>query len=133
MLAAAELLERRGGKKTTAHLCRSRVDKCVKRSVAKGAGLRVALVAVDGNEKVRGFLYAQESNFFDLCPNIRAVEVLFLVGSHGAAVPLLTRLRSMTNQRILVQSWALLKHRPRAFRRLLRSLGPEPVAVTYQL
>ena len=85
-------------------------------------------MATEG-ENIRGFLYAEERQLFDLCPNVRVVEVPFLVGSHGAAVPLLTRLREMTKLRIWVQNMA----RQRAFARLLRPLDPEQVAVVYQV
>ena len=79
--------------------------------------------------KYTDFLYAEERQLFDLCPNVRVVEVPFLVGSHGAALPLLTRLRAMTKLRIWVQNM----QRQRAFARLLRPLAPEQVAVVYQV
>lgn len=131
VLEAADLLFRRAKGKSTEHLCRSRVDQCVKRSKARGKGLRVALAAVDG-DVFRGFLYAEERQMFDICPNIRIVEVPFLVGSHGAGLALLTRLRTMTHARIHVLSTSIL-HRPAALRRLLKPLSPEPVAVVYEV
>ena len=131
VLEIADLVHRVARGKTTAHLCRSRVDQCVKRSKSRGQGLRVALVATEG-DTIRGFLYAEERNLFDLCPNVRVIEVPFLVGSHGAAVPLLTRLRDMTKLRIHVLSLGLIR-RPQVFRRLLRPLDPQAVAVVYQV
>ena len=128
VLAIADLIFRLAKGKTTEHLCRSRVDQCVKRSRMNGPGLRVALVATEG-EKIHGFLYAEERQLFDICPNVRVVEVPFLVGSHGSALPLLTRLREMTKLRIWVQNMS----RQRAFTRLLRPLAPEQVAVVYQV
>ena len=128
VLAVADLIYGLANGKTTEHLCRSRVDQCVKRSRSNGPGLRVALVVTEG-EKIRGFLYAEERQLFDLCPNVRVVEVPFLVGSHGAAVPLLTRLREMTKLRIWIQNM----QRQRAFARLLRPLSPESVAMVYQV
>ena len=128
VLAIADLIYALAKGKTTAHLCRSRVDQCVKRSLWHGQGLRAALVASEG-DKILGFLYAEERQLFDLCPNVRVVEVPFLVGSHGAALPLLTRLREMTKLRIWVQNM----QRQRAFARLLRPLDPEQVAVVYQV
>ena len=128
VLEIADLIYLVAQGKTTEHLCRSRVDQCVKRSRGQGQGLRAALVATEG-EKIHGFLYAEERQLFDLCPNVRVVEVPFLVGSHGAAVPLLTRLREMTKLRIWVQNI----QRQRAFARLLRPLDPEQVAVVYQV
>ena len=131
VLAVAEIINRKARGKTTEHVCRSRVDQCVKRARGHRPGLRAALVAVEG-DKIRGFLYAEERNLLDICPNVRVVEIPFLVGSHGSAVPLLKRLREMTHLRIHVLSLGLL-HRPRAFRRLLHSLEPEAVAVVYQV
>ena len=128
VLEVSSLLHQAARGKTTEHLCRSRVDQCVKRSTARGQGLRVALVAVEG-DTIRGFLYAEERHLFDLCPNVRVVEVPFLVGGGGVAVPLLTRLREMTKLRIWVQNMT----RQRAFARLLRPLDPEQVAVVYQV
>ena len=128
VLAISDLLHGLGKGKTTEHLCRSRADQCVKRSRGHGPGLRAALVAADG-AKIQGFLYAEERQLFDLCPNVRVVEVPFLVGCHGVAMPLLTRLREMTKLRIWVQTM----QRQRAFARLLRPLGPEQVAVVYQV
>ena len=83
-------------------------------------------------DRILGYLYAEERHLFDLIPNIRVVEVTFLVGGHGAAVPLLRWLRGKTRLRIFVPSFGLL-HRPTAFQRLLRPLEPEPVAVVYQI
>ena len=128
VLAIADLIYGLAKGKTTEHLCRSRADQCVKRSRGHGPGLRAALVATDG-EEIHGFLYAEERQLFDLFPNVRVVEVPFLVGSHGAAVPLLTRLREMTKLRIWVQNM----QRQRSFARLLRPLDPEQVAVVYQV
>ena len=133
VLAVAELINRKARGKTTERICRSRVDQCVKRARwRQQPGLRAALVAVEQDDTIRGFLYAEERNLFDLCPNMRVVEVSFLVGGHGAAVPLLKKLREMTRKRIHVLSLGLL-HRPLVFRRLLRSLEPEAVAVVYQV
>ena len=131
VLEIAALLHRRARGKTTEHLCRSRVDQCIRRSMQRRQGFRAALVAV-GGDTIRGFLYAEERNLFDLLPRMRVVEVAFLVGSHGAARPLLTRLRAMTKLRIHVQAVGLLV-RPRAFSRLLRSLDPQAVAVVYEV
>ena len=128
VLAIADLLHVMVNGKTTEHLCRSRVDQCVKRSRGHGPGLRAALVAAE-SDKIHGFLYAEERQLFDLCPNVRVVEVPFLVGGGGVAVPLLTRLREMTKLRIWVQNMT----RQRAFARLLRPLDPEQVAVVYQV
>ena len=128
VLEIADLLYRMAHGKTTEHLCRSRVDQCVKRSRGNGPGLRSALVATDA-DTIHGFLYAEERQLFDLYPNVRVVEVPFLVGSHGSALPLLTRLREMTKLRIWVQNMT----RQRAFARLLRPLDPEQVAVVYQV
>ena len=131
VIEVADLIHGMARGKTTAHLCRSRVDQCVKRSRMRSPGLRVALVATTG-EKIHGFLYAEERQLFDLCPNVRVVEVPFLVGRRGAAVPMLTRLREQTKLRIWVQSLAML-HNPQSFERLLRPLDPEQVAVVYQV
>ena len=131
VLEVSALLHQAASGKTTAHLCRSRVDQCVKRSQVRGQGFRSTLVATEG-DTMRGFLYAEERHLFDLCPNVRVIEVPFLVGSHGAAVPLLTRLREMTKLRIHVFSLGLIR-RPQVFQRLLRSLDPQAVAVVYQV
>ena len=134
VINAADVLFRKARGKTTARICRSRVDQCIRRARARGQGFRAALVAVDGGDAstVRGFLYAEERQLFDLCPNVRVVEVPFLAGSHGAAVPMLKRLREMTKARIMIQSWAMVA-RPAALRRLLRPLSPQQVAVVYQV
>ena len=105
VLAIADLIYGLAKGKTTTHLCRSRVDQCVKRSLRHGPGLSAALVATEG-DKIHGFLYAEERQLFDLFPNVRVVEVPFLVGGGGVAVPLLTRLREMTKLRIWVQNYA---------------------------
>ena len=131
LLDVAALLHRAARGKTTERICRSRVDQCVKRFKARRAGLRAALVAAEG-DTIRGFLYAEERNLFDLCPNVRVVEVQFLVGSHGAALPLLRELRRMTRLRIHVLSFGMIR-RPEAFRRLLRPLGPQAIGVIYQV
>ena len=115
--------------KVTGHTVRSRVHACILRSVQRSKQFRAALVAVRGDDIV-GFVYAEEANLFSLCHNIRVVEVHFLIGS--GAVPLMKRLRAMTKLRIHVCSWALMG-RPAVFRRLLRALAPEPVAVVYQV
>ena len=128
VLAIADLIEDLAKGKTTAHLCRSRVDQCVKRSHWNVPGFCAALVATE-REKIHGFLYAEERQLYDLCPNVRVVEVPFLVGSHGSALPLLRHLRAMTKLRIWVQNM----QRQRAFARLLRPLDPEQVAVVYQV
>ena len=131
VLEIADLLHRRAGSKTTAHLCRSRVDQAVKRARGRRQGFCAALVAVDG-DKIRGFLFAQERFEFDLYPNQRVAEVLYLVGGHRSALPLLRRLRAMTKLRIHVEAVGALA-RPRAMARLLRPLSPQPVSIVYQV
>lgn len=132
VLKIADLMCDKAKGRTELHLCRSRADQLVKRSKATRArGFRAALVAID-DTIVRGFLYAEERHLFDLFPHTRVVEVPFLVGGHGAALPLLTRLREMTKLRILVQSTRLV-NRPQAFERLLRPLHPQKIAVTFQV
>ena len=129
VMAIADLITARAKDKTTGRIARSRVHACVLRSIKRSKQFRAALVAVKGDTIV-GFAYAEERNLFDLCHNIRVVEVHFLIGT--GAVALLTRLRAMTKLRIHVACWALLS-RPKVFRRLLRSLDPEPVGVIYQV
>ena len=131
VLPIADIIYRRSRGKSTEHLCRSRVDQCIKRSRGRAQGFRRALVAEDGGG-IRGFLFAEERNMFDLCPNVRAVEVPFLVGSTGAAVPLMRELRGLTKLPILVISWGMLT-RPLAVKRLLRPLRAQAVGVIYQL
>ena len=131
VLEIADLLYQRSKGKTTEHLCRSRVQQAVKRARVSRKIFCRALVA-DADGKIRGFLYAEERNLFDLCPDIRVVEVPFLVSRHGAAIKMLRHLRSSTSKRILVQGVAFLG-RQRAFARLLRPLDPETFAVVYQV
>ena len=129
VMAIADLVTERAKGKVTDHTARSRVQACVLRSIQRSKQFRAALVAVHG-DRVVGFVYAEEANLFDLCHNIRVAEVRFLVGA--GAVYLMKRLRAMTKLRIHVCVWALLG-RPAVFRRLLRSLAPEPVAIIYQV
>ena len=129
VMAIADLFTDRAKGKMTGHTVRSRVHACILRSIKQSKQFRAALVAVRGGSVV-GFVYAEEANLFNLCHNIRVVEVHFLVGS--GAVQLMKRLRARTKLRIHVCGWALL-NRPAAFRRLLRALAPEPVGVVYQV
>ena len=129
VMAIAELITARAKEKTTGRIARSRVHQCVLRSIQKSQQFRAALVAVRG-DKIVGFAYAEERNLFDLCHNMRVVEVHFLIGT--GAVALLKRLRGMTKLRINIACWALLA-RPKVFRRLIRALDPEPVGVIYQV
>ena len=131
VLPLAEMLHRRSKSKTSSHLCRSRIDQFIKRARVPKKHFVRALVAHDG-DTLRGFLYAEERQLFDLCPDIRVVEVAFLFGGHGAAVPLLQNLRKQTVKRILIEANAWLG-RPGALKRLIHRLGPREFAVIYEL
>lgn len=131
-LEIAELLFRKAKGKTTEHLCRSRVHQAIKRSLTVRTHLCKALVATEEGHGIRGFLYCEERLLFDLLPNMRVIEVPFLVGSHGAGVALLKRLRSLTVKRILVEHVAWYGSTD-AFRRLLSELRPRRFATTFEL
>ena len=132
ILRVSELLEQKTRGKSNPHICRSRIDQCVKRSkLSKGIFCKALLAEEKG--KVIGFLYAEERNAFDLIPKMRFIEVHFLIGGNGAAVPLLKNLRELTNQRILIQNWGMISGRMKPFKRLIGALDPQQVAVTYQI
>ena len=79
----------------------------------------------------RGFLYAQERNAFDLCPDILWVEVCFLVGEN-CILDLLRRLRMETKKRILVPAWAHFG-KLKAFDRLLHPMHPRVIGQWHEV
>ena len=131
VLEIAELLCARAGSKTDPHICRSRVTQMVSRSKKMKKVFSRALVAEKGSQIV-GFLYAEERAAFDLVPKTAFIELSYLFGGKGCALPLLRRLRAETRKRILVQSWAILSNM-RSMERLLRPLRPQVVGRIYQL
>ena len=131
LLEAAELMHSKTGDKSTLHLCRSRVDQCIRMSKRAKGFFCKSLVAVNG-DRMDGFLFAEERNAFDLTPDIRWIEVRFLIGRNGVGIHLLKALRAMTKKRILIANWGML-HKKDVFRRMLRPLDGEEVAAIFQI
>ena len=130
VIEVADLVLSHCNEKSTAHVCRSRVYECVKKSIRTGLHSFALVAHKDG--KLVGFCYAEERPAFGLWVNVEMMEVHFLVGGSGSGLPLLRHLRANTKKRILVPSWSLLGNM-KSLNRLLRPLTPQLMAELYQI
>ncbi len=129
--AIADLLRSKTGGKSHPKIYLSRAHECVRRSRKGQQGSKVYCLVSENEGGVGGFLYAQEVEAFELCPNIVFLEVIYLAGT-ACAVALLRELRARSHRRIHVPAWASLTPLP-AFERLLAPLEPRLAGVVYEI
>ena len=129
--AIADLLHSKTGGKSHPGICLSRAHECVRRSRKWQQGSKVYCLVSEDEGGIGGFLYAQEVEAFELCPNIVFLEVIYLAGT-ACAVALLRELRAGSHRRIHVPAWASLTPLP-AFERLLAPLEPRLTGVVYEI
>ena len=139
----AYLLHKQSGKRASMRTCENRVKTAIHRANArrgsKARGECHALVAdfteADShpfpNNRIGGFLYAQERHVFDLFDKMTVVEVLFLAG-RNCGVPLLRELRRLTRKRIHVSAHTMLHRYPATCHLIRRKLGGYPVSTTFE-
>ena len=129
--AIADLLHSKTAGKSHPRICLSRAHECVRRSRKWQQGSKVYCLVSEDEGGIGGFLYAQEVEAFELCPNIVFLEVIYLAGT-ACAVPLLRELRAGSHRRIHVPAWVSLTPLP-AFERLLAPLEPRLAGVVYEI
>ena len=129
--AIADLLYSKTRSKSHSKICLSRAHECVRRSRKGQQGSKVYCLVSEDEGGVGGFLYAQEVEAFELCPNIVFLEVIYLAGT-ACAVALLRELRARNHRRIHVPAWASLTPLL-AFERLLAPLEPRLAGAVYEI